>query len=174
MSIPAPVESTKKSPRVLIGGVGYLFLRDMSVGPHVIESLKAETWPETVEIEDLSYGPIGVMHNLDDRQGYEMMILIGGVRRNRTPGEVFSYRWAGNLPNEDEIQNRMAEAVTGVISLDNLLIIGTYFEKLPSDVRVIEIEAADEDWGEGLSSEVKKSIPQVVRMIRKMVKEKCD
>lgn len=39
---------------------------------------------------------------------------------------------------------RVVEAVTGLISLDNLLIIATYFGKFPRDV---VIEAAGDGWG---------------------------
>lgn len=61
----------------------------------------------------------------------------------------------------------MAEAVTGVISLENLLIIATYFGKLPDDVVVIEVEAADEGWGEGFTPHVESAIPAVIEAIRR-------
>jgi hypothetical protein len=70
------------------------------------------------------------------------------------------------LPPPEEVQARVAEAVTGVISLDNLLIIATYFGKLPRDVVVIEVEAADEGWGEGFTPDVEAVIPQVIEKIR--------
>lgn len=168
-----PAASNNHRPRVLIGGVGYQFLRDLSVGPHVVDLLKEEPWPDGVEFEDLSYGPIGVMHNLEERPGYDRMILISGAQRDRTPGEVYTYRWEGRLPAEAEIQERVAEAVTGVISLDNLLIIGTYFERLPQDVRVIEVEALEEEWGESMSPPVRKAVPRVMKLVRKMVEEAC-
>ena len=82
---------------------------------------------------------------------------------------MYCYRWAHQLPDPEEIQARVAEAVTGVISLDNLLIIATYFGKLPRDVLVIEVEAADEGWGEGFSAHVEKAIPRVVAEIRRHV-----
>ena len=60
---------------------------------------------------------------------------------------------------------RVAEAVTGVISLDNLLIIATYFGKLPREVIVIEVEAVDEGWGEGFTPHVEAAIPKVIGAI---------
>ncbi len=155
--------------RVLVAGVGYRLLRDLSFGPLLMDRLKSETWPDGVEIEDLSYGPVGVMHNLDSRPPYDRIVLVAGVRRGRRPGDVVRYRWSRLLPDPEEIQARVAEAVTGVISIDNLLIIATYFDKLPRDVVVIEVEAADEDWGEAFSPEVEGAIPGVVDEIRRSI-----
>jgi Ni,Fe-hydrogenase maturation factor len=53
-----------------------------------------------------------------------------------------------------------------VISLDNLLIIATYFGKLPCDVIVIEVEPTDDGWGEGFTPEVERAVPAVIEMIR--------
>ena len=164
-----PVVSRAERGKMLIAGVGYRNLRDMSLGPVLTDRLKLSDWPQGVEVEDLSYGPIGVMHNLDARGPYDRILLVAGVKRNRQPGGMYCYRWARQLPGPEEIQARVAEAVTGVISLDNLLVIATYFGKLPRDVLVIEVEAADEGWGEGFSPHVQKAIPKVIAAIRRHV-----
>ncbi|MDQ2978400.1 MAG: hydrogenase maturation protease [Acidobacteriota bacterium] len=164
-----PAALSLSPTRVLVGGVGYRLLRDLSLGPLLMDRLRSETWPEGVDVEDLGYGPIGVMHNLDARPPYDRIVLVGGVKRGRTPGEVFRYVWSRRLPDDEEIQARVAEAITGVISLDNLLIIATYFGKLPPDVVVIEVEAAEEDWGEEFSEPVLGAIPQVIAEIRRCV-----
>lgn len=153
--------------RVLIAGVGYRNLRDLSIGPALIDRLKNEKWPPEVEIEDLSYGPVGVMHNFDDRPPYDKIIFLAGVNRNRRPGQVSCYRWRHELPDPEEIQARMGEAVTGVISLDNLLILATYFKKLPEDVVVVEVEPADETWGEGFTAPIEEALPMIAEIIRR-------
>jgi hypothetical protein len=117
--------------RMLIAGVGYQHLRDMSLGPVVIAWLQQEPWPPGVDLADLSYGPIAVMHSLDDLPAYDHIIFVAGVSRARQPVRVDCYQWQHVLPDREEIQARVAEAVTGVISLDNLLIVLTYFENSP-------------------------------------------
>ncbi len=160
---------TDAGRRTLIAGVGYHNLRDNSFGPVLIERLKREEWPAGVELDDLSYGPVGVMHSLGERPRYDRVVLIGAVARGREPGGVYAYSWPGKLPDAGEIQSRMAEAVTGVISLENLLVIATYFGKLPEDVIVIEVEPADESWGEQLTPAVEKAIPLVMEEIRRRI-----
>ena len=55
----------------------------------------------------------------------------------------------------------MSEAVTGVISLDNLLIVCGALGGLPDDVRVVEVEPADEGWGEGFSDTIQARLAEV-------------
>lgn len=166
---PARVPDRARRPRrVLVGGVGYRFLRDLSFGPLLTDALRTESWPEGVEVEDLSYGPVGILHNFDARAAYDCLVLIAGVKRGRPPGSVTQYRWDGRLPDEEEIQARVEEAGSGVISLDNLLVFLTYFRRLPEEVVVIEVEGAEEDWGEGFTPEVERAIPRVVAMIREL------
>ena len=150
--------------RVLVGGVGYRNLRDGSVGPWVADTV-AERARNGIEVEDLSYGPVALSHNLHARPAYDRLVLVGAVRRGREPGTIERYRWDGRLPEPDEIQARVAEAVTGVISLDNLLVVCGAFGGLPADVRVVEVEPADEGWGEGFSPEVEARLPEVVEAV---------
>jgi hydrogenase maturation protease len=110
------------SARVLVGGLGYQFLRDDSVGPYMARRLAARA-PDGVEVEDLSYHPVGLVHNLQERPRYERLVVVAAARRGRPPGTIRAYRWNRKLPPPDEIQARVSEAVTGVISLDNLLVV---------------------------------------------------
>ena len=167
---PAPAESTTSTstegdpgdrPRVLLGGIGYRNLRDGSIGLHVIERL-AERVGDGVEVEDVSYHPVGLSQNLQERPRYDRVVLVGAVARDRPPGTVTSYRWDGQLPDSEEIQTRVSEAVTGVISLDNTLIVCGALGGFPEDVRVVEIEPASEQWGEELTPEVEERLPEIV------------
>jgi hydrogenase maturation protease len=146
--------------RVLVGGVGYRFLRDNAVGVILTDQLAAAATDE-IEIEDLGYHPIGFIFNLQERPAYDRIVLVAGIARGREPGTVTTYRWDHALPSPKEIQNRVSEAVTGTISLDNLLIITEAFGAFPDDVRVVEIEPADETWGEGFSPEVEAKLPEL-------------
>ena len=152
--------------KILIAGVGYRNLRDLSLGPMLMDRLAQDAWPHGVEVEDLSYSPVSVMHSLDEHGPYDRMIFVAGVCRRRQPGSVCCYRWEHQLPAAEAVQACVAEAVTGVISLDNLLIIATFFGKLPRDVLIIEVEAADEGWGEGFTPDVEAAIPEVIETIR--------
>ena len=154
---------------VLIAGVGYHNLRDLSVGPVLVPVLRRLNWPEGVEIEDLHFGPIHVVQWLEERPGhFDRMVFVAAVERGREPGRVYRYRWNGILPDADEIQQRVCEVVTGVISLDNLLIIGQYFGVLPLDVSVVEVESEDTGWGEGFTPRVEAALDEVIETVRRV------
>jgi len=127
----------------------------------VIERL-AERARDGVEVEDVSYHPVGLSQNLQERPDYDRIVLVAAVARGRQPGTVTSYRWDGRLPDRDEVQARVSEAVTGVISLDNTLIVCGALGGFPDDVRVVEVEPASQEWGDELSPEIEERLPEIV------------
>jgi len=149
---------------VLIGGIGYRNLRDGSVGLHVIDQL-VERASDHLEVEDVSYHPVGLSQNLEERPDYDRIVLVASVARGREPGTVSAYRWDGRLPDNEEIQARVSEAVTGVISLDNTLIVCGAFGGFPDDVRIVEVEPASEEWGEEFSPEVEERLTEIVETV---------
>ncbi len=64
--------------RVLVGGIGYRNLRDGSVGIHVIERLAGRA-ADGVEVEDVSYHPVGLSQNLQDRPPYDRVVLVAAI-----------------------------------------------------------------------------------------------
>lgn len=136
----------------------------MSVGPWVADQL-ASAQGNGVEVEDVSYHPVGLSQNLEEREPYERLVLVGSLERGRAPGTVDAYRWNGELPPRDEIQVRVSEAVTGVISLDNTLIVCGALGGLPHDVRVVEVEPEDQSWGDGFSPTIEQSLPEVLEAV---------
>lgn len=153
--------------RVFIGAVGYTNLRDLSVGPLLLPQLAREAWPDGVELDDLSIGgPISAVLRFGEAPPYDRVTLFGGVRREREPGHVYVYRWDGALPDRDEIQGCVTEAVTGIISLDNLLIVGGYFGAWPADTVVVEVEPRDDEWGPQMSAPVQAALPDLRAALR--------
>ncbi len=160
---------------VLIAAVGYTNLRDLSFGPELLPRLRELSWPPWVEIDDWSFGPIAVVQRLQDRPGfYDRIVFVSAAERGREPGRVYRYRWDGVLPDDEQVQQRVAEAVTGIISLDNLLIIAKRFEVLPEEVVVVEVEPMDDGWGPGFSPRVEIAIDDAIDLVRKSVAEVWD
>jgi hydrogenase maturation protease len=143
--------------RVIVAGIGYRNLRDHSVGVEVADRLMARAWPAGVVVEDLSYNPLAVVQRLEDElpdRRFERAVVAAAVERGRAPGTVTAYRWDGALPGDDEIQRAVTEAVTGVIALDNTLVITRHFGALPDEVFVVEVEPAVQEFGDTFSNAV--------------------
>lgn len=156
----APRPARGSGPRVLVGGVGYTCLGDLSVGPTLIERLLARSWPPGVVVEDLSYGPIDVLFRLQASPPFSAAVLVTAVLRGRVPGSLHRVRWVSPRPSRDEVQARVAEAISGVISLDNLLCILDHFGALPPEVIVLEVEPLEETWGLDFSPPVLAALDQ--------------
>jgi hydrogenase maturation protease len=157
----------RRPARVLIGGVGYTNLRDHSFGPLLVERLLHRSWPSDVVVEDLSYGPIDVLFKLQaEGRPFRLGVFFGAVARGRPPGTVQQYTWTGSTPSPEEVQARVGEALTGVVSLDNLVQILAYFGALPERTVVIEVEPeSEEGWGPDVSAPVSAAFEEVDSVI---------
>jgi hypothetical protein len=76
------------------------------------------------------------------------------VTRGRAPGTVTAYRWDRQLPPADQIQRAVTDAVTGIIFLDNTLVVVRHLGALPERVVVLEVEPFVEAFGAPMSRPV--------------------
>ncbi len=152
---------------VLIGSVGYKNLRDLSFGPLLLERLEQMDWPAHVELRDVSYGPIAVMQWLQDSPGkYCRAIFLSAVERGRQAGTLEVYEWKPPALTTDLVQERVSEGVTGVISLDNLLIICQHFGVLPPEVICIEVEPVNSEFGSECSAAIAARLAAATDLVR--------
>ena len=156
--------------RVIVAGVGYRNLRDHSVGVAVTDRLEREAWPAGVVVEDLSYNPIAVVQRLEDEpsdQRFERAVIVAAAERTGRPaGTVVAYRWDGALPGDKEIHRAVTEAVTGVIAVDNTLVVTRHFGALPEEVVVVEVEPAVHEFGDTFSDIVARGFETVCGLVR--------
>jgi hypothetical protein len=142
--------------RTLIGIVGYYgFVRGYPLGPELMERLRAVTWPEGVEVREMNWGPVAIVQDFqasDDKP--ERVVLVGALDRGLADGSVTCRRWAGGALALEAVQRRMFEAVTGVISLDNLLVIGAHFGIWPDETYSIELQWPESGLGDLVLEEV--------------------
>jgi hydrogenase maturation protease len=152
---------------VLVGGVGYTNLRDRSIGPLLIERLQQRIWPLDVVVEDVSYGPIDVLFKLQaEPNGFRLGVFVSAVARGRPEGSVERTVWTAPTLSVDELQERISEALTGVVSLENLLLILAHFGALPERTVVIEVEPeAEEGWGPDLSDAARAALDHLERLV---------
>ncbi len=77
---------TEPGVRVLIVGVGNVLHGDDGFGVAVAERLSQRTYPEGVRVTETGIGGIHLVHEL--MAGYDALIVIDAVDRNREPGTV--------------------------------------------------------------------------------------
>ncbi|MEO7659906.1 MAG: hypothetical protein ABIV48_09860 [Pyrinomonadaceae bacterium] len=142
--------------KVLIAGVGHPNLKDLSFGQVLLPHLQLQKWADGLDLENLSFGAIAVLQWFQDHPGkYDRVVFVSAAEREgREPGTLTTYKWNFDPLDEVVVQECVAESVTGIISLDNLMMILQYFKALPPEVEVIEIEPVDSSIGFECSPEI--------------------
>jgi len=155
--------------RVIVGGVAYPDLCDYSIGLEVQERLSGRDAPANVVVEDLSYNPIAVIQRLDDEppdDRFGRAVFVSAVKHGDRPaGTVSCFVWDGVLPSDEEVQRAITEAVTGIIRLDNTLVIAKYFRALPDQVVVVEVEPETHEFGAAMSPAVADQVDRICDLV---------
>ena len=127
----------------LIGIVGYTpVLEAFPLGPRLVDDLR-RLLPEdgSVAIENMSWGPIHVVQRFQDQAVKpERLVLVGGSSVSTEPGRVRAFRWIGGGLPEQAVQERIYEAVTGIVDIENTLVIGEHFGIWPVECFVVEAD----------------------------------
>lgn len=165
-----PVELNKLNKKVLIGSVGYHNLSNYSVGPILLPVLRQMEWPEMVTIEELHWGPLAVVQYLESlAEPFERVVILTALSRpNRRVGDITLHQWAGGLPSAETIQARIGDAVTGVIGVENLLVIGEHFNIWPEEVFIVDVEPGPEKYGPDLDREVQEKTAGILALLRRI------
>jgi len=163
-SSPAPVRRT--SARVLVGGIGLPWLRDLDFGTQFVRRVEGLEWPDDVVVEDLSYAAHRVLHRLKELRP-EKVVLVGAMPRDvDPPGTIRRYILDLTPPGDKEVADRLSEAIGGIIDLDHTLAVVRYWKGFPAGTVVIEVEPSDRAFGLGFSSEVEGRVDEVLAMVR--------
>src|SRR5215210_2714698 len=168
--IDAPYGLGDRAPtRVLVGGIGLPWLRDLDFGTQFLKRVAEEDWPEGVVLEDLSYSAHRVLHTLQDIRP-DKVVLVGAMPRDvDPPGTIRRYQLDLTPPGDEEVADRLGEAVGGIIDLDHTLAVVRYWKGFPADTVVIEVEPGDRAFGLGFSDEVESVVDTVLEMIQEEV-----
>lgn len=142
--------------RVLIGVVGFSpLIEAFPLGPGLMRRLEAGPWPDVdAAIENMTWSPIHIVQRFQDGSlAADRLVLIGAADVCREPGRIACYRWQGGSLPPAALQERVYEAVTGIVCLDNTLLIGEHFAVWPREVFTVELDMWPQTFGEIVMAE---------------------
>ena len=156
--------------KVFIGTVGYHNLCNHSIGSAMLPQLQKMNWAAGVDVDELNWGPIAIIQKFQAIPfRYDCIILLSAIERSdRKIGDITVYKWMGKLPDDEMIQRCVGDAVTGVISVENLLIIGEHFKIWPTDTFFVDVEPGPEQAGEEFTEEVQQAIPDLILTLQQL------
>jgi hydrogenase maturation protease len=155
---------TGPASRVLVAGVGNVFLGDDGFGVEVARRLAGEPMPEGVRVADFGIRGVHLAYELLD--GYQVAILVDAVPRGGEPGTVYviepDMAPAGGA-DDHTLMDAHGMEPEAVLSMLRTLGGG--------DVKVLIVgcEPAEVEERIGLSELVAGSVDQAVAVVRELV-----
>ncbi len=155
---------TMTRPRILIAGIGNIFLGDDAFGVEVAQRLARRTLPDEVRVVDFGIRGLDLTYALLD--GYETVILVDAVPRGGVPGTLYVMEPARDesapasiaTHGMDPVQVlRLAEAMGGKV--EQLLLVGCE----PTPV------ADYEDMQPGLSDPVRAAVEEAIPLLESLI-----
>ncbi len=156
--------------KTIIGTVGYHILGNHSMPPTLFSHLQQLSLPDFVKVDELNWGPVAVVQMFEaEEPSFERVVILCAIERaERDIGEITVYQWKGGLPDTEQIQACVGDAATGVISVENLLVIGEYFKVWKDEVYLVDVEPGPEVAGEQFTPEMEQQIPNIISLVRKI------
>jgi hydrogenase maturation protease len=147
--------------RILVAGVGNVFLRDDAFGVEVVKLLEARPQPPGVQIKDYGIRGVHLVYELLD--GYDLFVLIDAAPQGLAPGTVSVL--------EVELPSPQAQPVIDAHSLTPDAIFGllSSLGGHPGRNLVVACEPAEVDAGMGLSDPVREALPHAVRAVEEIL-----
>ena len=152
--------------KILVAGLGNIFLGDDGFGVEVARRLAAAPLPDGVTVVDVGVRGVHLAYQLLD--GYGALILVDAVSRGGVPGTLYVIE-----PDLDAVP---LTSPADAHSLDPEVVLGMV-KQLGGRigcVRVIGCEAAEIVERIGLSEAVERAVPDAVRLIHRVLESLQD
>jgi hydrogenase maturation protease len=153
-------------PRLLVAGVGNIFLGDDGFGVAVARQLASQALPGWVKVVDFGIRGVHLAYELLDG-GYDAAILIDAAPRGGEPGAVYLIQpdlssLDAAACGEPDAHGMNPQAVFGMLKLLG----GT-----PGRVWIVGCEPAQTAEEMGLSEPVRRAVDEACRLVLRLVRQ---
>ena len=155
-----------KPTKILVAGIGNIFLGDDAFGSEVARRLMNETLPEEVRVADFGIRSYDLAYAMMEE--YDVTIFVDITSQSQSPGTL--YLIEPDLNQLDQLDEKMADAhsMNPVRVLQMLRAVGSSPKKLylvGCEPATLEVE----DGEIGLSESVEGAVPQAIELIKSLV-----
>lgn len=163
-------------PRVLVAGIGNIFLGDDGFGSEVAQRLLPRRWPEGVHVVDIGIRGMDLAYLLLD--AYDTLVLVDTIARGAAPGTLSLIE----VDAPDAAGGKGAEAGRAGVethSLDpaKVLAFARALGAPPIRTLLVGCEPArlggegDDELSMGLSDPVRAALDEAVRLVERLITE---
>ncbi len=159
--------------RVLVAGVGNVFLSDDGFGVEVARRLAGRDLPAGVEVADIGIRGMHLAYRLLD--GYRVLVLVDTVRQGHPPGTLSLLEHDLDGPSDEAARFDAHGMEPGaVLSMLDQLAHGVGVERPVDRVLVVGCEPASVDEGIGLSEPVAAVVDRAAQAVVDLVGDLLD
>jgi hydrogenase maturation protease len=163
------------SGRILVAGIGNIFLGDDGFGVEVVQRLAERELPENVEVGDFGIRGMDLAYALMDH--YEVVVFVDAVPRGQEPGTV--YLIEAEVPEEGDVAldthgmhpvsvMRLARVLGAEVP--RTLVVGCEPQNIPGRRGGSETHLYDDMLME-LSEPVQRAVDEAVKLVESIVEE---
>jgi hydrogenase maturation protease len=159
--------ATAQKPRILIAGIGNIFLGDDGFGVEVVRRLAQCQLPTDVRVVDFGIRGFDLTYALQD--GYETTILVDACPHGEQPGTVYVIE-----PNLDGADSNGAQSIVDAHSLNPMNVI-RLAQAMNAPIKKILLVGCEpetlggEEGAMGLSASVQAAVEVAVKQITSLV-----
>lgn len=157
--------------RVLVAGVGNIFLSDDGFGVEVVRRLQDRPLPDGVTVAD--FGIRGVHLAFELMDGYDVLILVDAVSRDAEPGTLFVIEPDVASHTEGTVASvgAGARALVDAHGMEpgSMLAAIDVLEAPVERVLVVGCQPGDVSEGIGLTDVVERSIPAAMELVEDVI-----
>jgi hydrogenase maturation protease len=158
-----PTVDTPRPRRVLVAGIGNMFLGDDGFGCAVIQRLGSRPLPEWVTVKDFGIGGIHLAYALlGASPAYDMTIIIDAVARGGPPGTLYVLQ-----PDVEAMSTVSPDAHT--LSVEAVLALLQRLGGQPRRVRIVGCESASVEPQMGLSDAVTRAVDGAAELVMTLI-----
>ena len=152
--------------RVLVAGVGNIFLSDDAFGCEVVRAMAATSVPDGVEIIDFGIRGVHLAYHLLD--GYDLLVLVDAAPRDTDPGTVSLLEVElDELGSATAVGAPLVDA-HGMEPVSILTMLGSLGGQI-ARVLVVGCEPGSVAEGIGLSEVVAAAVPRAVDLVHRLI-----
>jgi len=152
------------SQRVLIAGIGNIFLQDDGFGVEVVRRLAAESLPEWVRVADFGIRGVHLAYEMLDGD-YDAAILVDAVPRGEEPGTVYLIEPDIETAATNEPLSLDAHGMDPQVVLQTIKTLGGIRGRL----YIVGCEPLETEEGIGLSAPVAHGVEDAIKLVHDIV-----
>jgi len=156
------------APRILVAGIGNIFMADDAFGCEVARRLAGREWPEEVRVVDFGIRGFDLAYALMD--GYDVTIFVDATPRGGEPGTVYTIE-----PDLSELDGLGAEGMAvEPHGMNPLKVLGMVKAMGGGFKRILLVGCEPETLGPeegqmGLSAPVEAAVDEAVKVVESLV-----